>query len=76
MCILPGEKFSEANLKANGAFDGQTVNTIVKAMTVYPDATFLGKNTKYTFHRFISRSSFKIFTSWVLRIVSKSHFHW
>ena len=31
---------------------GQTVNTIVKAMTVYPDATFLGKTTKHTFHRF------------------------
>ena len=52
MCILPGETYSESNLKAKGAFDGQTVNTIVKAMTVYPDATFLGKTTKHTFHIF------------------------
>ena len=44
MCIMPGETFSETNLKEHGVFEGGTVNTIVKAMTVYPDATFLGEN--------------------------------
>ena len=53
MCILPGEKFSEAKLKEEGVFWGETVNTIVKAMTVYTDATFLGKNIEHRtyFHR-------------------------
>ena len=46
VCILPGETYSESNLKENGVFDGATVNIIVKAMTVYPDATFLGKTIK------------------------------
>eukprot|EP00092_Neocalanus_flemingeri_P071809 GFUD01088285.1.p1 GENE.GFUD01088285.1~~GFUD01088285.1.p1 ORF type:complete len:343 (+),score=100.10 GFUD01088285.1:19-1047(+) len=38
VCYLPGEG---RELKKNGGFDGQAVNAIVKAMTVYPDATFL-----------------------------------
>ena len=64
MCILPGETYSESNLKAKGAFDGQTVNTIVKAMTVYPDATFLGKTTVHTFHRFnVKKEKFYNFNS-------------
>ena len=43
MCILPGETFIESHLKSEGAFEAETVNAIVKAMTVYKDATFLGK---------------------------------
>ena len=43
VCILPGETFIESHLKSEGAFEAETVNAIVKAMTVYKDATFLGK---------------------------------
>ena len=43
VCILPGETFIESHLKSEGAFEADTVNAIVKAMTVYKDATFLGK---------------------------------
>ena len=42
MCILPGEIYSENNLRNKGAMEENTVNAIVKAMTVYSDATFLG----------------------------------
>jgi len=41
VCILPGETFIETHLKSDGAFEIETVNAIVKAMTVYKDATFL-----------------------------------
>lgn len=41
VCILPGETYSESQLRANGVFDGATINILVKAMTVYPEATFL-----------------------------------
>jgi len=41
MCIMPGEKYSEENLRKYGVFDGSTVNSIVKAMSVYPDATLI-----------------------------------
>jgi len=41
VCILPGETYSEGHLRSKGVFDGDTVNTIVRAMTVYPDATLL-----------------------------------
>ena len=44
MCILPGETFIETHLKSDGVFEADTVNGIVKAMTVYENATFLGKN--------------------------------
>jgi len=41
VCILPGETYSEEHLRSRGVFDGDTVNTIVRAMTVYPEATLL-----------------------------------
>jgi len=41
VCILPGETFIESHLKSDGAFEIETVNAIVKAMTVYKNATFL-----------------------------------
>ena len=47
VCILPGETYSEEHLRSRGVFDGDTVNTIVRAMTVYPEATLLGIDTKY-----------------------------
>ena len=42
ICILPGETFIEEHLKNEGVFEEDTVNSIVKAMTVYQDASFLG----------------------------------
>ena len=42
MCILPGQTFIETHLKSDGAFEMETINAIVKAMSVYKDATFLG----------------------------------
>jgi len=41
MCILPGERFSENGLKSSGVFDGDMVNRVLKALTVYKDATFI-----------------------------------
>eukprot|EP00092_Neocalanus_flemingeri_P057974 GFUD01069007.1.p1 GENE.GFUD01069007.1~~GFUD01069007.1.p1 ORF type:complete len:358 (-),score=107.51 GFUD01069007.1:27-1100(-) len=41
VCILPGEDYSQTKLKKEGAFEAEAVNSIVKAMTVYKDATFL-----------------------------------
>ena len=42
MCILPGETFSENGLKSSGVFDGDMVNRVLKALTVYKDATLIG----------------------------------
>jgi len=41
MCILPGETYAETGLRQDGAVEIPAVNAILKAMTVYPDATFL-----------------------------------
>ena len=46
MCILPGERFAETHLKSDGVIDKVTVNAIIKAMTVYKNATFLGQNSQ------------------------------
>ena len=43
VCILPGEKITETILKEDGAIEIEAINAIVKAMSVYKDATFLGK---------------------------------
>ena len=42
MCLLPGDKITELILKSDGAFEIEAINAIVKAMSVYKDATFLG----------------------------------
>ena len=42
MCILSGEIYSEKNLRNKGSMEDNSINAIVKAMTVYSDATFLG----------------------------------
>ena len=49
MCILPGERFSENGLKSSGVFDGDMVNRVLKALTVYKDATFIGIIDKILF---------------------------
>ena len=46
VCILPGERFAETHLKSDGVIDKVTVNAIIKAMTVYKNATFLGQNSQ------------------------------
>ena len=47
MCILPGETFSENGLKSSGVFDGDMVNRVLKALTVYKDATLIGIEVIY-----------------------------
>ena len=42
ICILPEEAFISASLKQDGAFEHDMVNSIVKAMTVFSDATLIG----------------------------------
>jgi len=41
ICILPEEAFISASLKQDGAFEHDMVNSIVKAMTVFSDATLI-----------------------------------